>query len=86
MNDLGHGMPGAEVSSVLTGIATQPKQTDGHAGSGPAVNSTNTGTNSQCAARETSFPKELGKKSDLSSPGNCQREHFRILVCEVSKM
>lgn len=33
INDLGHSMPVAEVSSVLTGITAQPKQTDGHMGS-----------------------------------------------------
>lgn len=36
INDLGPSLPGAEVSSALTGITAQPKQTDGHAGSGRA--------------------------------------------------
>lgn len=36
ISDLGHSVPVAEVSSEPTGITAQPKQTDGHVGSGSA--------------------------------------------------
>lgn len=78
INDLGHSVPVAEVRSALTGITAQPKQTDGHVGSGRA-------DEFHCQWQTLSMQNIFSRgesdsrQSQLSSPENCYRVHFRLL-------
>lgn len=91
INDLGGSVPGAEVSSVLTGITAQPKRTDGHAGSGRADGFHCQWQTLSMKNKKHIFSKgESGSgKSPLSSPGNCCTVHFRhktLQFCEIRKI
>lgn len=72
INDLGHSVLVAEVSSALTGITAQPKQTDGHVGSGSADE-----FRCQCQTQSTQNKRYIFSKrrSDSGksqfSPENC---------------